>query len=150
MNSGVKTLAFCLVIVISAWFLWQILRSGSADREAPEISYSTFISQAQAGDIARVSIVGTHIEGDYRSGKGRFQLTGPNNPAVFLNVLQDKGVEIKFRNASERNRPLRSLETWAPLVLLVALWLFLIRQMQRRTSPPSATGGGLDPSGGLR
>jgi cell division protease FtsH len=148
-NRTFKTLMFWAVIVFSAWLLWQSVRSNSPNARAPEIDYSNFIAQAEAGKIASVTVTGTHIEGEYRDGKGTFQLTGPNNPAVYLGVLQDMGVTIRFRDAPADNLPLQLLGTWAPLLLLGALWFLMIRQMRRR-SPPTSTGDSLNPSGGLR
>lgn len=141
MNRTVKTLVFWIVIVVSASLLWQIVRSGQANPSSPEINYSTFISKAQSGEIARVSITGARVEGEYRNGAGAFHLIGPADPAPFLEVLQDKGVEIRFREGNEANLPLQLLGTWAPLILLGALWFFMIRQMQRRRARADSGGG---------
>jgi cell division protease FtsH len=149
MNQTIKTIVFWIVIVVSASLLWQVVRSRSASSPSSEISYSTFISKAQSGEIASVSIMGTRIEGEYRNGKGTFWLAGPSDPAAFLGILQEKGVEIRFRDGSANNTALQLLGTWAPLLLLGALWLVMVRQM-RRKGPPSGSGGSLGPSGGLR
>jgi cell division protease FtsH len=148
MNSTLKTALFWIVIVFSAALLWQVVRSNAPDARSPEIAYSTFISKAQAGEIASVSITGTQIQGDYRNGQGSFHLTGPSNPAAFLGILQDKGMEIRFHDANDDNLPQKLLWTWAPLILVGALWFFMIRQVRRR-NPPSGQGPGLGPSGGL-
>jgi ATP-dependent Zn protease len=109
MNRSVRTLMFWFLIVVSAALFWQVVRSNPADRQSPEVDYSTFISQAQAGQIASVRITGARIDGEYRDGKGRFWLTGPSNSTVFLGVLQDKGVEIRFREVQTENLPLQCL-----------------------------------------
>jgi cell division protease FtsH len=149
MNSTVKTIFFWLVIGISASLLWQIVRSNPSNAQGQEISYSTFITQAEAGQIARVDIAGARIEGEYRDGKGRFRLTGPSNPSAFLGILQDMGVEIRFRDVQKSSLPLQLLGTWAPLILLAAIWVFMIRQMRGRSNPPRNVGGDLGPSGGI-
>lgn len=148
MNSTLKTVAFWAVIVVSAWLLWQVVRSNAPTSRSPEIPYSTFIAKAQAGEIASVNITGTQILGEYRNGGGTFHLTGPNTPAAYLGTLQDKGVEIQFRDANEGNLPLQLLGTWAPLILLGALWFFMIRQMQRKNRPSNPRSG-MGPSDGL-
>jgi|HubBroStandDraft_1064217.scaffolds.fasta_scaffold214704_2 cell division protease FtsH len=149
MNRTFKTAVFWAVIVLSAWLFWQTVRSKPANTRPPEIDYSTFIAEAEAGKIARVSVTGTQIEGDYRDGKGTFRLTGPNNPAVYLGILQDMGVQIRFRDVPTENSPFQMLGNWAPLILVGALWFLMVRQMRRR-SPPNATGSSVDASGGLR
>jgi ATP-dependent Zn protease len=132
------------MVMCSGLLFWLVIRPQSTGERTPEINYSTFISQAEAGQIARVSITGTRIDGEYRDGKGKFWVTGPNNPAVFLGILQDKGVEIRFRDARSENGPL--LRTLAWLMPFAALWAFLLIRIVRRRTPPSAPGGNLDPS----
>jgi len=144
-NPVTKTVLFWTFLGISALLLFQVVRRTPADR-VPEISYSRFMSEAEAGNVARVSIAGSHIEGQYRDGKGTFRLTGPSNPGAFLNVLHEKGAEIWFKDLSSDSLPLQLLGTWAPLILLGALWFFMIRQMQRR----GAISRGGEPPSGLR
>jgi len=136
MNSQVKTLVFWMVIAVSAMLLWQIVRSNRQAQASPEVSYSQFISDVEAGSVASVFIRGTEIRGEYRGGKGPFRLTGPSNPGVYLDELRSKGVEVRFGDASQNSTPMQVLGNLAPLVLLGALWFFMIRQMQRRRQPP--------------
>jgi ATP-dependent Zn protease len=139
MDGSVKTALFWVLIIVSAFLLWRVVRAPQIAR-SPEITYSTFIAKARAGQIASVIVTGDQIEGEYRNGAGGFHLTGPSNAGIFLQVLQDKGVEIRFRDVPEANLPLQLIGTWAPLVLLGALWLWMIRQVGRRR-PPGASGG---------
>lgn len=149
MNRGIKTIVYWVVIGVSALLLFQVVRSAPAEQQTPEISYSQFISKVEAGEISRVDIAGSRMRGQYRDGKGAFRLIGPGNPAVFLDTLRDKGVEIWFKDTPGDGLPLQLLGTWAPLILLAALWFFMIRQMRRRGATPGA-GGAADASGELR
>ena len=140
MNRQLKTVLFWVVFAVAATLLWQVVRSTPQDRQTPEISYSQFMSDIEADRIASVTIDGTMIQGAYREGKGSFRLTGPN-PSIYLDSLHKNGVEIRFRDGSTNSTPGQLLGTWAPLILLGALWFFMIRQMQRRrTPPPPGTG----------
>jgi len=145
MDRTVKTILFWVVICVSAMLLWQVVRSTPDDRKIPEIDYSHFMSDVEAGNVASVDIRGTRIQGQYRDGKGSFRLIGPSNPAVYLDALRSKSVEIRFRDGGNSSPPEQLLGTWAPLILLGALWLFMIRQMQKRRSIPP---GGIPPAGG--
>jgi len=150
--STLKTLVFWLLIVISSMLLWQIVRTNSGGQPRTEIDYSTFMSQAEAGQIASVTITGTQIDGLYRNGAGWFRLTGPINPGVYLGLLQEKGVQIRFHDVEKQNVPLQLLGTWAPLILLGALWFFMIRRVRlRNRSNPlerSIPQGTIDPRTG--
>jgi cell division protease FtsH len=144
MNRGIKTILLWLVVLVAAVLLWQVVRSGSEERN-PEISYSRFLSEVEAGNIATVTIAGAEIQGLYRDGKGAFRLIGPSNPSLYLDQLREKGVEVRFRLANTDNLPLTLLGTWAPLVLLGALWFFMIRQMKqlgakKQASSPQGAG----------
>ena len=147
MNRTIKSVVFWVFIGISALLLFQVVRSDPAKDREPEISYSRFMSEAEAGNVSSVTIAGSRIQGQYRDGKGTFRLTGPNNPGVFLDILRARGVEIWFRETSGDSPPFQMLGTWAPLILLGALWFFMIRQMQRkgavaRPGDPSGISGG--------
>src|SRR5579862_6481883 len=144
MNSSVRAVASLVVGLAAAMLVWQMARSTGDSRTIPEIDYSHFMSDVDAGHVASVAITGTQIDGQYRDGKGTFRLIGPSNPAVYLDALRNKGVDIRFRDAGNRSGPLQVLGTWAPLILLGALWFFLVRQIKKRNSmrppgmPPSA------------
>jgi cell division protease FtsH len=59
-----------------------------------------------------------------------FHTTVPANYPDMIKTLRDKGVNITIRDVSSGSWPLQILGTWAPLILLAALWFFMIRQMQ--------------------
>jgi cell division protease FtsH len=143
MNSTIKTVVFWLVVAAAALLLWQFVRSSPtqrAEQRTPEISYSQFMSSVEAGDVARVSITGSRIQGEYHGGKGMFRLVGPSNPGIYLDVLRSRGVEIWFKETSGDAGTMQLLGTWGPLILLGALWFYMIRQMQRRSAGPPERG----------
>ncbi len=133
MNATVKTIVFWVVIAVSALLLWQVVRSSPTEQRASQISYSQFLSAVDAGAIARVDIARNRIRGQYRDGNKAFWLIGPSDPGVFLDRLRDKGVEIWFRDSEGGFLPSQLLGTWAPLILLAALWFFMIRQMRSKS-----------------
>ena len=132
MNSTVKTTVFWLVIVISAYLLWQVVKSGQNEQTVPEISYSEFLSQVESGNVSRVTISKSQVTGKYRDNRF-FRVTAPTGQEGMFQTLHQKNVEIWIRDAAGGDWP-----TWllnlAPLILLAALWYFMIRQLnQRRT-----------------
>jgi cell division protease FtsH len=149
MNRGIKTILFWLVVLVAAVLLWQVVR-GASQEHNPEISYSGFLSDVEAGNVVTVTIAGAEIQGLYRDGKGAFRLIGPSNPSLYLDPLREKGVEVRFRISNTDNLPLTLLGTWAPLILLGALWFFMIRQMRQLAAKKEASthpgNGGKGPS----
>jgi len=142
MNSTVKTLIFWVVIVVSAVLLWHTVRNGHSQSQSHEISYSEFLSEVADGNVARVKIEGNTAYGDYKGGGG-FSVVVPSNQGSTIEALQQHSVEIWFRDTSGGGWPNWMLNL-APLVLLGALWFFMIRQMQRaqrRSWPPQSPSG---------
>ena len=133
MNANVKTLVFWGVIVLAAFLLWQVVRAGP-ESSLRVISYSEFLLRVESGNVARVNISNSEIIGDSRDGS-RFRLVPPTSQDAMLQLLHQRNVEIWFRDTGAANLPLQLLGTWAPLILLGALWFFMIRRMQRIRRP---------------
>jgi cell division protease FtsH len=130
MNTA-KTALFWLVIVVSAFLLWQVVRAGGTAQAVPEISYTDFLARVASGQVSKVTIAGSVVRGS--SANGSFRVIAPSSQAAMLDALQQHGVEIWFKEAPEQSWPSWILNL-LPLILLGALWLFMIRQMQRRRS----------------
>ena len=129
MNSTVKTVIFWLVIVISAFLLWQVVRTGSSGKQEKPINFSEFLSNVDQGNVSEVTINAQEVRGKFKDGNG-FTTTTPVNYPDMIKALRDKGVNINIRDVTNGSWPLQLLGTWAPLILLAALWFFMIRQMQ--------------------
>ena len=129
MNSTVKTVIFWLVIVISAFLLWQVVRSGTSGKQEKAINFSEFLANVDQGNVGEVTINAQEVRGKFKDGSG-FTTTTPVNYPDMIKALRDKGVNINIRDVTTGSWPLQLLGTWAPLILLAALWFFMIRQMQ--------------------
>jgi len=130
-NSTVKTGLFWLLIVISAVLLWQVVKSARDGQKDTELNVSQFMSDVDQGTIRELTVNGMEVRGKHKDGTA-FHTTAPSNyftPEMLKN-LQSKGVSITFRDINSGSLPLQLLGTWAPLILLGALWFFMIRQMQ--------------------
>jgi cell division protease FtsH len=127
-NSTVKTVVFWLVIAISALLLWQVIQQGRNSQKDAEINFSQFLSDVDQGNVHEVTVDGMQVRGKYRNASA-FHTTAPSNYPDMIKTLRDKGVVMNFRDVNSGSWP-----TWllnlAPLVLLAALWFFMIRQMQ--------------------
>jgi cell division protease FtsH len=130
-NSTVKTVLFWLLIGVSALLLWQVVRSARDGQKDKEPNVAQFMSDVDQNNVKDFEVNGMEVRGHYRDGSG-FHTTLPTNyftPEMLKN-LQSKGVSFKFHDINSGSIPLTLLGTWAPLILLGALWFFMIRQMQ--------------------
>ena len=129
MNSTVKTVVFWLVIVLSAFLLWQVVKNSSGGQKDKEINLSQFTADVNQGNVSEVTINGQEVRGKYKNDKSQFHATIPANYPDVYKTLQDKGVQVNVRDISGGGWP-SWLFNLAPIILLAALWFFMIRQMQ--------------------
>ena len=131
MNSTVKTVLFWLLIVVSAVLLWEVVKGARDGQKDQELTVSQFMGDVDQGNISDLTVNGMEVHGKLRTGQA-FHTTAPTNYFTpdMLKTLQSKGVSITFRDVNSGSLPLQLLGTWAPLILLGALWFFMIRQMQ--------------------
>ena len=143
MNKGMKASVFWMVIVVSAFLLWQTVKSGGSAQAIPEISYSDFLARIASGQVSSVTIGGNVVRG--LDAKGRsFRVIAPATQTPMLDALQQHGVEIWFKETPDQGWPSWILNL-APLILLGALWFFMIRQMQRKRSTGDAPSSSIPP-----
>jgi cell division protease FtsH len=130
-NSTVKTVLFWVLIIVSAVLLWQVVKSARDGQKDAELNVSQFMSDVDQGNIRELTVNGMEVRGKHKDGSA-FHTTAPSNyfTPEMLKSLQSKGVNITFRDINSGSLPLQLLGTWAPLILLGALWFFMIRQMQ--------------------
>jgi cell division protease FtsH len=128
-NSTVKTVLFWLLIGVSALLLWEVVKSSRDSQKDKEVNFSQFMSDVDQGHVREVSVDGMQVHGKYTDNTA-FHTTAPANYPDMIKTLRDKGVSMSFRDVNSGSLPLQLLGTWAPLILLGALWFFMIRQMQ--------------------
>jgi cell division protease FtsH len=121
-----KNLALWLVLVLIFLFLFNIF-SKQHGRE-PEIIFSEFIAAVDRGEIQEVTIQGHNIQGKYRNGE-RFRTFAPNDPDL-VKILRDKKVKIAAKPEDESPWYMVLLVNWFPMLLLIGVWIFFMRQMQ--------------------
>jgi len=119
-----------LVIVLSAFLLWQVMKVGSVGQKDKEVNFSQFLTDVDQGNVKEVTITAQEVRGKYRNDNSSFHTTAPANYPDMIKMLRDKGVSMNIRDITSGSWPLQLLGTWAPLILLAALWFFMIRQMQ--------------------
>jgi len=108
-----------------------VVKSARDGQKDKEVNVTQFMSDVDQNNVREITVNGMEVRGKYRDGNA-FHTTAPSNyfTPEMLKSLQGKGVNIVFRDINSGSLPLQLLGTWAPLILLGALWFFMIRQMQ--------------------
>jgi cell division protease FtsH len=95
-----------------------------------EITYAQLVNEADAGKIATVTFQGAKITGKYRDNNKEFTSKGPPDTGDLAKALRDKGVDVKFDSEGDSPTLFAVLVNWFPMLLLVGVWIFFMRQMQ--------------------
>jgi len=97
-------------------------------RREPEIIFSDFMGGVERGDVREVVILGHHIQGKYKNGEP-FRTFEPDDPEL-VKSLRDKDVKIAAKAEDESPWYMILLLNWFPMLLLIGVWIFFMRQMQ--------------------
>ncbi|MCB1875507.1 MAG: ATP-dependent metallopeptidase FtsH/Yme1/Tma family protein, partial [Chromatiales bacterium] len=115
--------------VIIAIVLMSVFNNfGSRQSQAQAMSYSSFINQVKSGHVDSVSIDGRSIKGKMDSGE-RFTTYSPGDPKLVDDLLAN-GVEIDARPPESQSLLMQIFISWFPMLLLIGVWIFFMRQMQ--------------------
>ena len=101
---------------------------GPRESNEREISFSEFISQIESGSVLEVIIRGSQIHG-VSDTNGSFQTQVPNYPALFK-ILDSHQVRVKVEPTDQTNLFMAILNSWLPMILIIGIWLFFMRQVQ--------------------
>ena len=126
MNPFYKNLALWLVISLMMILLFNLFnQSRIQDRE---ISYTEFMTQVERSSVVGVVIQGQEISGTQADG-ARFKTFAPQD-ADLIKILRSRGVTIKVKPPTESPWYMNLLVSWFPMILLIGVWIFFMRQMQ--------------------
>ena len=126
MNQFYRNLALWLVICLVMIMVYNMVTQ--PEKELKPISYTTFITAVEEGRVRDITVQGAMIEGSYIDDTA-FTTYAPDDPNL-IEVLRTKGVEIEVKPAEDRSFMFSLLVSWAPILLLIAVWVFFMRQMQ--------------------
>jgi len=123
-----RNFAVWVIIALLLFALFNLFQGPGQRTASSEISYSQFLEKVDTGEVRNVTIAGEQVTGNYADGRG-FQTYTPQD-ANLVAKLREKGVEIKARPATEDNLLPGVLLSWFPILLMVGVWIFFMRQMQ--------------------
>jgi len=131
MNSNFRNLAIWVVIVLVLVALFNLFQGSAGRGRGDPISYSDFLAAVESGNVADVTIQKHRVEGSYRDKGGRFTtFTPPEDPGL-IERLSKKNVKITVRPPDDEVPSiLNLLASWFPMLLLIGVWIFFMRQMQ--------------------
>jgi len=127
-SSNVKTAVFWVVLICVAVLVWVVVKTGKTQVEQP-LSFSQFMDAVEAGKVKQVSIAGSEVRGTYLNEPAGLRTLVPVNYPDLYKALRDKGVNVEIKDAGSSNW-VSLLVNAIPFILLLAFWIFMMRQMQ--------------------
>jgi cell division protease FtsH len=129
MNANFRNFALWVIIGLVLIALFNLFQNTGQRVAGRDVAYSQFLSDVNSGKVRTVVIAGQQISGTY-SDTSPFQTFAPEDPQL-VQKLEDRGVAITAKPPSEGGTSLIGmLISWFPMFLILAVWIFFMRQMQ--------------------
>ncbi len=127
MSSNVRTAVFWVVIICAVVLVYMAVKTGRGPNPQ-SLSVSDFVTAVQDGKIKDANITGTEVQGQLSDGRAYHTVIPPNYPEIYK-VMQEKGVKYSWKDSTGSGW-LGILFNAVPVLILLGLWIFMMRQMQ--------------------
>jgi cell division protease FtsH len=127
-NTLVRNIIFWVLMIVFALVIWKgvISNTGGTVRE---LTFTDFSNEVAKDNVRDVEIDGSEAAGSLKKDNAKFRTTIPSNYPDLYKSLQDKNVNVKIKNTSA-NSWVSILVQGLPILILVGIWIFFMRQMQ--------------------
>ena len=128
--NNTRNLIVWVVVGLLLVSLFNFFQESQTSPDAREINFSQFVAEVEAGNVEEVVISGDSITGRLADGR-RFSSYAPPNDPTLVNRLTERGVSITAKpDTSNAPTIWGILLSWFPMLLLIGVWVFFMRQMQ--------------------
>jgi cell division protease FtsH len=128
-NNFTKNLALWVIIGLLLIALFNLFQNPSGRGPQTSLAFSDFIAEVDNGRVRDVTIQGNTINGHFTDGRS-FSTYAPEDPNL-VNRLSERGVRITAAPVDDSMPSLLGvLVSWFPMLLLIGVWIFFMRQMQ--------------------
>ncbi len=123
-----RNAALWIIIILLLFALFSLFQGSPGPNGSQQVAYSTFMDRVDGGQVNEVTIQGREISGIYQDGT-KFSTYAPED-AELVPTLRQNGVRINAQPQETASPLLQILISWFPMLLLIAVWIFFMRQMQ--------------------
>ena len=117
--------------VVIALVLMSVFNNfGARQSSAQSLDYSRFISEVKMGRVQKVVIEGRNIRGQLQSGESFSTYSPETDNRALVGDLLENGVVIDARAPEQQSLLMQIFISWFPMLLLIGVWIFFMRQMQ--------------------
>jgi cell division protease FtsH len=127
LNTFYKNLSMWLVIGLTMILLFNLFNKPQS--QMTSLTYSQFVAAVESHDISQVEISGDIVSGSMRDGKA-FRAVYPVNDDEMISILRNNGADISVKEVQKDSLMMNIFVSWFPMLLLIGVWVFFMRQMQ--------------------
>jgi len=127
--NNLRNLALWIVIALLLVFLFNMFQGTGQHTPASAITYSKFTEQVVQNQVKKVTFQGDQVKGELKNGQP-FTTNVPSNDTTLWPTLKQHNVDTTVTPADDGISFLCILISWAPMLLIFAVWIFFLRQMQ--------------------
>jgi cell division protease FtsH len=128
--NNLRNLALWIVIAVMLVLLFNLFQGTGTHTTASAISYSKFTEQVQANQVKKVVFQGEQAKGEFSTGQP-FVTTVPSNDSTLWPMLKEHNVDTTVSPADDGMPSLLAIFiNWFPMLLIIGVWVFFLRQMQ--------------------
>jgi cell division protease FtsH len=130
LRQSYKTVLLWIALILVFVSFYQFFQQHNGEKK--ELTFSQFIADVEADKVKEVAVKGNNYQGRYRDNGQEFRTVGPTiDPMLSVfERLQRKGVEVKYEKEEQNSFWVTLLVQYLPLVFLLLLFLFFMRQIQ--------------------
>ncbi|SES33830.1 ATP-dependent zinc metalloprotease FtsH [Rhizobium sp. NFR03] len=131
MNPNFRNLALWAIIALLLIALFSMFQQPSERSASREVPFSQFLKDVDGSRVKDVVITGNKVLGTYNESGATFQTYAPSIDTAFTERLEAKNVTVTVRPETDgSNGFLSFIGTLLPMLLILGVWLFFMRQMQ--------------------
>ena len=126
---NLRNIILWIFIALIVFGLFNLFNNASENNNSVQLTYSQFLDEVEVGSIKDVVIKGNNITGSYEDGRS-FKTYAANDPTL-VDRLNERGVNISAAPLDDGYPSILGiLISWFPMLLLIGVWIFFMRQMQ--------------------
>jgi ATP-dependent metalloprotease FtsH len=128
--NNLRNLALWILIALLLVLLFNLFQGSNKSTQAQQLSYTAFTQEVVKGNVQKITLSGDEVKGELRNGT-QFNTMVPPNDQTMWTTIKEHDVNVTVAKPDDGMSPLLNvLVSWFPMLLLIAVWVFFLRQMQ--------------------
>jgi cell division protease FtsH len=131
LNSTIRQAIFWVVIIVGAIVLWKVFHNPTG-AQPKQLIYSELVKEVDAGNVVSATFEKEKVNGKLKNGQAYTTELNNNEPVTneLSKRMTDKSVSVDFKPSTSSSMILQMVVFYAPFILIIAFWIFMLRQMQ--------------------